>query len=201
MLLAPIPNPSFPRKRESRASHTYTATSLRIGISWNHWCWFDQTCTCAGELDLMSFIARMLLVSTSLSPLFLVVGVQQFEHGASWIGWSSWILVAILLVGMCGGLLKYMSRKSQHHLFLIEGFERRDQEMLTYLFIYLLPFIRSAGPVTLKWVANQQFRTSGHHLGDCTNRSFPLQSSNAPRFRLSLLFCKKQSRSFLSSHQ
>ena len=94
----------------------------------------------------MSFIARMLLVSTSLSPLFLVVGVQQFEQGASWIGWSSWILVAILLVGMCGGLLKYMSRKSQHHLFLIEGFERRDQETLTYLFIYLLPFIRSAGP-------------------------------------------------------
>ena len=93
----------------------------------------------------MSFFARILLVCTSLSPMFLVVGVQQFEQKASWICWGSWILVAVLLICMCGGLLRYMSRRAQRHLFLIEGFERRDQEMLTYLFIYLLPFIRSSG--------------------------------------------------------
>ena len=94
----------------------------------------------------MNFLAKMLLVCTSLSPVLWVIGVQQFEQGASWLCWSLWILVGLLLVGICGALLKYMARKATPHQFYIGEFERRDQEMLTYLFIYLLPFLRSANP-------------------------------------------------------
>ena len=40
-------------------------------------------------------------------------------------------------------MLWYAEKNAQKHLFHIKEFERRDQEMLTFLFIYLLPFLRS----------------------------------------------------------
>ena len=83
----------------------------------------------------MNFLAKMLLVRTSLSPVLWIMGVQQ--QGVSWLCWVPWILIGLLLVVICGALLKYMSRKATPHQFYIGEFERRDQEMLTYLFIYL----------------------------------------------------------------
>lgn len=94
----------------------------------------------------MNFLAKMLLVCTSLSPVLWVMGVQQYEQGVAWLCWVPWILVGALLVVICGALLKCMSKKATPHQFYIGEFERRDQEMLTYLFIYLLPFLRSVSP-------------------------------------------------------
>ena len=51
--------------------------------------------------------------------------------------------MAFILAGSCWGLLKHVERNGEKHLLYIQEFERRDQEMLTFLFIYLLPFVRS----------------------------------------------------------
>ena len=52
-------------------------------------------------------------------------------------------MVAFILVVLCWALLKYAAKKAQKHLFYIKEFERKDQEVLTFLFIYLLPFVLS----------------------------------------------------------
>ena len=97
---------------------------------------------------MLNFVAKGLLVATSLSPVLGVVAVSQFELGESWRSWAWWLVVviALLLPGLCWILLMHAKQNAQRHLFYIRDFERKDQEMLVFLFIYLLPFIRSANP-------------------------------------------------------
>ena len=91
----------------------------------------------------MNIYAKILLVSTSLSPVFLVVVVNQFERGKPWTSWIGWLITALILVGLCWGLLETVAKRAPRALLDVKEFERKDQEMLTFLFIYLLPFIRS----------------------------------------------------------
>ena len=92
---------------------------------------------------MMSIFAKCLLVSTSLSPVLGAIAINQLECGKPWTNWIWWIVVAFFLVVLCWGLLKYAKKNFQKHVLYIKEFERRDQEMLTFLFIYLLPFVRS----------------------------------------------------------
>ena len=92
---------------------------------------------------MLSFLAKCLLVSTSLSPVLGAVAISQFERCEPWTSWARWFLAAIVLVALCWALLKYAAKKAQKHLFYIKEFESKDQEILTFLFIYLLPFVRS----------------------------------------------------------
>ena len=92
---------------------------------------------------MLNFFAKSLLVSTSLSPVLGGVAVSQFERGQPWTSWIWWLAVAILLVAFCWALLRYAEKNAQKQLFCIKEFERKDQEMLAFLFIYLLPFVRS----------------------------------------------------------
>ena len=95
---------------------------------------------------MLSIIARCLLVATSLSPVLGAVAVSEFERGETWWMWIWWLAAAALLVVLCWLLLRYAAKNAQKSLFLIKEFERKEQEMLVFLFIYLLPFIRSANP-------------------------------------------------------
>lgn len=95
---------------------------------------------------MLGITAKCLLVATSLSPVLGAVAVSEFERGASWLTWVWWLAAAFLLVVLCWLLLQYAAKNGQKHLFHIREFERKDQEMLVFLFIYLLPFIRSANP-------------------------------------------------------
>ena len=92
---------------------------------------------------MLSIFAKILLVSTSLSPVMLVMAVNQAERCNTWSSWAWWLGPAIFLVALCWVLLRSTEKKAQQHLIYIKEFERKDQEMLTFLFIYLLPFIRS----------------------------------------------------------
>lgn len=92
---------------------------------------------------MLNIFAKCLLVSTSLSPVLGAMAINQFECGKPWTTWIWWLGVALLLVVICWALLKYAAKEAQKHLFYIKEFERKDQEILTFLFIYLLPFIRS----------------------------------------------------------
>lgn len=95
---------------------------------------------------MLNIFAKCLLVSTSLSPVLGAVAVNQFERGKPWTNWIWWLVGALLLVLLCDALLRYAKKHAQKHLFSIREFERKDQDVLVFLFIYLLPFIRSENP-------------------------------------------------------
>ncbi len=95
---------------------------------------------------MLNVVAKCLLVSTSLSPVLGAVAVSQFEHGEPWTSWIWWLAAAIFLAVLCWLLLRYAAKNAQKNLFYIKDFERKDQEILVFLFIYLLPFIRSENP-------------------------------------------------------
>ena len=96
---------------------------------------------------MLNLFAKALLASTSLAPVLGAVAITSIEQDEPWTKWVWWIVVALLLVSICWMLLAYQARNGQKELITIKEFERRDQEMLVFLFIYLLPFIRSAQPV------------------------------------------------------
>ncbi len=91
----------------------------------------------------MNILAKCLLVSTSLSPVLIAVAINQFERCEPWTSYIRWLAVAFLLVVLCWLLLRYAAANLEKHVFHIKEFERKDQELLAFLFIYLLPFIRS----------------------------------------------------------
>ena len=95
---------------------------------------------------MLNIVGKSLLAATSLSPVLGAVAVSEFERGEPWMNWVWWVAAAILLAVLCWLLLRYTAKKAQKSLFYIKEFERKDQEMLVFLFIYLLPFIRSANP-------------------------------------------------------
>ena len=92
---------------------------------------------------MMNSFAQFFLVATSLSPVLFAIAISRFECGQPWKGYIWLGIIAFLMVVVCRALLKYMEKKAQSHLIYIQEFERKDQEVLTFLFIYLLPFIRS----------------------------------------------------------
>ena len=91
---------------------------------------------------MLNIPAKCLLALTSLSPVLLVWAVNQMERGTS-IATAGWpILAAILLAIFCKLLLRYAQENTQTYKLHIKEFENKDQEVLTFLFIYLLPFVR-----------------------------------------------------------
>ena len=96
---------------------------------------------------MLNIFAKSLLVSTSLSPVLGAVAINQLECGEPWTVWIWWLIAAVLLIILCWVLLTYAAKNIQKGLFTVRNFERKDQETLTFLFIYLLPFLRSNSSV------------------------------------------------------
>lgn len=90
---------------------------------------------------MLNTFAKFLLVSTSLAPLLGAVAVNQYSRGEPLTRWGMWLSVALLLVALCWGLLRYAAKNAQRHDFRIEAFERNDKEVLAFLVTYLLPFL------------------------------------------------------------
>jgi hypothetical protein len=90
---------------------------------------------------MLNTFAKLLLVSTSLSPLLGAVAVNQLANGEPAVRWGAWMAVAVLLVVLCWGLLRYAAKNAQRHDVHIKEFERDDKEVLAFLVTYLLPFV------------------------------------------------------------
>lgn len=104
---------------------------------------------------MLSIIAKCPLVFTSLSPVLGAMAVSQYERDEPWTSWTCWLATAFLLVALCWGLLKYATKKAQKYTLYIQAFERKDQEVLTFLFIYLLPFLRPGGATfASEWITS-----------------------------------------------
>ena len=97
---------------------------------------------------MLNLFAKILLVATSLSPVLIAIAVRQVDGGEYSSITILWVLAALLLVFLCGFLLKYAAGNAEKHSLCVTDFDRRDHEVLTFLFIYLLPFLQSE-PMTL----------------------------------------------------
>ena len=93
---------------------------------------------------MLSFFFKFFLMATSLSPVLLILAISQLECGQPWKG-GIWLGIAFIFLSGCWALLKFVKKNARSELISIQEFERKDQEVLTFLFIYLLPFIRSGG--------------------------------------------------------
>jgi hypothetical protein len=89
----------------------------------------------------MNYLAKLLLIATSLSPLLGAVAINQYVHSEPY--WWAWLAVGGLLVFICWALLRHMGKKIQSNSFTIISFEGNDKEVLAFLLTYLLPFIAS----------------------------------------------------------
>lgn len=92
---------------------------------------------------MLNRFAKLLLVATSLSPVLGAVAVNQIALKQPWISWVPWLSSAVLLVLICGFLLKYAEMHSQRETIYIAEFEANDKDMLAFLLAYLLPLISS----------------------------------------------------------
>ena len=92
---------------------------------------------------MLNIRARFILVSSSLSPALGAIAVSQIVCDERWTTWIWWPIGALVLILMCWRVLEYAKRKAPEHPLYIKEFERRDHEVLTFLFVCLLPFIRT----------------------------------------------------------
>jgi hypothetical protein len=90
---------------------------------------------------MLNTFAKILLVSTSLSPLLGAVAITQFARGETVARYGPWLAGALLLVFLCWVLLRYAAENVQEQTFRIKEFERNDKEVLAFLVTYLLPFL------------------------------------------------------------
>lgn len=90
---------------------------------------------------MLNTFAKVLLVSTSLSPVLGAVAVNQYSRGEPITRWGAWLAVALLLVFLCWALLRYAAKNAQKHTLHIKEFERDNKEVLAFLVAYLLPFL------------------------------------------------------------
>ncbi len=110
-----------------------------------------------GSLLMLNFFAKFILVLSSLSPVLITISIKQVELNQTWTSWASYLylFIGLILVAVCWALLSYASKNAQKYPLYIQEFERRDQEVLTFLFIYLLPFIRSSNLVVVdNWLTS-----------------------------------------------
>ena len=116
--------------------------------------------------------AKCLLALTSLAPVLGALFVSNLDQGEPWKNgiyylmvafvrepWKNglhYLIIAFLLFILCWLLLsKYASKELEIEPLEIKEFDRRDMEMLTFLLIYLLPFIQSADPLFARgWLTN-----------------------------------------------
>ncbi len=86
---------------------------------------------------------KFILTLTSLSPVLGAVAINRFEQNKHWLPTTLCLLGMVSLCFVCWGMMKLASNKGQKYKLYIKEFDRRDQGILTFLFIYLLPFLQA----------------------------------------------------------
>lgn len=85
--------------------------------------------------------AKIALVSTSLAPICLTLWFVEFSKHWRWQqGWG-YLLAAVLLTGLCFGLVWLSSRKLESLPVKIKAVKTVDKEIVGFLLVYLLPLI------------------------------------------------------------
>lgn len=90
---------------------------------------------------MLSKLAKISLVSTSIAPIFLTLWFVNFSKNWNWKEGFGYLLLAILLTLLCWILL-YLSGKRLEKLKLeITSVKTTDNEMIGFILAYLLPLM------------------------------------------------------------
>ena len=90
---------------------------------------------------MLSKAAKLALVATSLAPICLTLWFVEFSKAWNWqAGWV-YLLVAILLTLLCGGLVWLAGKKLERLPVKIKAVKTVDKEIVGFLLVYLLPLI------------------------------------------------------------
>lgn len=88
----------------------------------------------------MSWIAKFCLTSTALAPVLLVYSLVYLISGAFCIA-ALFVAVFIVPLLICLFLIRYLTRTIATQCYVTESVETADQEVVSFLLIYLLPLI------------------------------------------------------------
>ena len=89
-----------------------------------------------------SLLAKFILVTTSFAPLLCAIAIDSISK--PWRISVIYLFVAGIVLGIiCWAMMTFALKTGETFKLHIKEFNRRDQGTLLFLFIYLLPFIRS----------------------------------------------------------
>ena len=95
----------------------------------------------------MSPIYKLFLVLTSFAPLAGVIAINHIGFKTWWVVVPLFIMIS--LIGICWKIVKYKSTTGETFRIYIKECERRDQGILAFMFIYILPLVRSSDSALL----------------------------------------------------
>ncbi len=94
---------------------------------------------------MLSKIAKLFLVATSLAPIFLTLWFIGFSRNWRWKEGLSFFVIALALTIICCCLLKLSRQRLEKIPVKITSIKTADKEMVGFVLVYLLPLInRSA---------------------------------------------------------
>ena len=96
------------------------------------------------EPKMLSTFANLILVGTAWSPVILVIGVHEALCRKSWCVLFAFAIAAFVLFLACIGIFKIAKSRSPGETVEFKEFERKDQEVLTFILITMLPIMRSS---------------------------------------------------------
>ena len=99
----------------------------------------------------LSRFAQTFLAATALAPVLLVWAAASYEGSRTYA--ISAVVVALLLVGICVGLLGLAKRELQTDPLTITKAVRMDKEALGFLVAYALPLVALKDPTKLAALA------------------------------------------------
>jgi hypothetical protein len=99
----------------------------------------------------LSSLAQVFLAATALAPVLLVWAAGSYEASRTYAVTA--VVVALLLVGVCVGLLALAKRELQMDPLMITKAVRLDKEALGFLVAYALPLVASKDPTKLAALA------------------------------------------------
>lgn len=100
---------------------------------------------------MLSYLARLVLILTSLSPFAGAVALRLALVGKSPWHWGPWVVGALASIGVCVWMLQRLESRPQEQRLSITTFERQDKEALTFLVAYMLPLLSVGADVPHGW--------------------------------------------------
>ena len=92
------------------------------------------------------FLLKIMFAATSLAPVIFAFGVSEWERD-NWskdsvVTFMIYLVISILLIPVCCFMLSRFEKKTSRSI-PMKKIERADNNILSFLLIFLLPFIRS----------------------------------------------------------
>ena len=98
---------------------------------------------------MLTKLFKFTLMITSLSPVIAILGITQIKYSKCSIFGkiplipSICIASSLALWAVCYIVVNRASKTGRNHEISIKEFDRRDQSLITFVFIYLFPLIRN----------------------------------------------------------